>query len=209
VSSQYSDNLRTAYDRQAMRRDQSGIESWKVEERANYLSILQKEGKHNLLEIGSGPGRDGIFFQKAGLSVTCIDLSPEMIRLCLEKGLNAILMDVTDLSFPDNTFDCAYALNSLLHLTKSELRSVLNQLRRKMVPGGLLFVGVYGGQDYEGIWENDQNEPKRFFSFFTEEHLRKMVSGIFRVLNFRTIHFERSDSLDFYSLILINDNNKM
>lgn len=121
----FRDNLRKAYDRQANQRDAGFIQEWKEQERANFLYLLQKEDKHTLLEIGSGPGRDGRFFQENGIEVVCIDLSPEMIRLCRQKGLTAYVMDMADLTFPANSFDAVYALNSLLHLTKAELPTVL------------------------------------------------------------------------------------
>ena len=169
MSSQFSDDLRTTYDRQAEGRDAGSIQAWKVEERASFLSLLQQEDKHTLLEIGSGPGRDSLFFHEQGLQVTCIDLSPEMIRLCQQKGLTAYIMDMTKLTFPANSFDAVYALNSLLHLTKVELPDVLRQIALVMKPTELFFMGVYGGDDFEGILEEDENDPKRFFSYFTDD----------------------------------------
>ena len=64
MHSQFRDDLRKTYDRQANQRNASSIQEWKGEERESFLSLLQKEDKHTLLEIGSGPGRDGEFFQK-------------------------------------------------------------------------------------------------------------------------------------------------
>ncbi len=51
-------NLRESYNRNAAERNQYSIEVWKVEERQQFLDVLQKEGKRRLLEIGAGPGRD-------------------------------------------------------------------------------------------------------------------------------------------------------
>ena len=55
-------NLRKAYDRQAADRDTGETAGWKIKERADFLSMLEKEEKKTLLKIGSGPGRDGLFF---------------------------------------------------------------------------------------------------------------------------------------------------
>ena len=87
-------NLRQSYDRTAEERDQYKIAPWKIEERARFLALLQKEGKRNLLEIGAGTGQHGKFFQDNGLTVVCTDLSPEMVRLCRAKGLAAYTMDL-------------------------------------------------------------------------------------------------------------------
>ncbi|UCB42765.1 MAG: class I SAM-dependent methyltransferase [Dehalococcoidales bacterium] len=202
TNNQFRDDLRKTYDLQANLRDASSIQEWKVEERASFLSLLQKEDKQTLLEIGSGPGRDGEFFQKQGLQVTCIDLSPEMIRLCHQKGLTAYVMDMTNLTFANNSFDAVYTLNSLLHLTKAELPAVLRQIHSLLKPAGLFFMGVYGGDDFEGTLEDDPSDPKRFFSYFTDEHIQKVVSQVFDILSFRQIPVQRADNRHFQSLVL-------
>jgi SAM-dependent methyltransferase len=201
VNSQFRDDLRKTYDRQANQRDAGSIQGWKAEERASFLSLLQEEDKHTLLEIGSGPGRDGEFFRKQGLQVTCVDLSPEMIRLCRQKDLTAYVMDMTNLTFPANSFDAVYALNSLLHLTKAELPTVLRQINSLLKPTGLFFMGVYGGDDFEGILKDDPSDQKRFFSYFTDDHLQKVVSQVFDILSFRQIPVQRAGIRHFQSLV--------
>ncbi len=194
--------LRVAYNKYAQERDSSKLQDWKIEERSKFLAHLQQEGRISLLEIGAGTGKDGKFFQEQGLKVTCIDLSPAMIELCKQKGLDAYVMDVTELDFPADSFDAIYAMNSLLHLTKMEFSDALLHLNQLLKPDGLFYLGIYGGVDQEGIWEKDAYEPKRFFSFFTDEHLKQTVEKDFEILYFRTIHFETEGSRDFQSLVL-------
>src|SRR5215207_2178710 len=106
-------NLILSYDRHAEHRNKGEIEDWKIIERGEFLALLKSEQKQSLLEMGAGHGRDSKFFQENGFQVTCIDLSPEMVKLCQEKGLNARVMDMIDLDFPDDLFDTVYSLNSL------------------------------------------------------------------------------------------------
>jgi SAM-dependent methyltransferase len=196
-------NLILSYKRHAEQRNQGEIEDWKVMERAAFLELLKGEGKQSLLEIGAGHGRDSKFFQENGFQVTCIDLSPEMVRLCQQKGLNAHLMDMVALDFPENSFDSVYALNSLLHLPKKELPTVLHSIRRILKETGLFFLGIYGGYDFEGVWEEDSYTPKRFFSFHSDESLKQIVTQSFRLLSFKQITSGDGD-LHFQSLILRN-----
>ena len=120
------DQLRQAYDNGAEARDQSTLPEWKVGERDVFLAQL-KAGElrggqlTRLLEVGAGTGRDSRFFADAGCMVTCIDLSPEMVRFCRNKELDALVMDVADLAFADESFEAVYSFNSLLHLPKTEL----------------------------------------------------------------------------------------
>ncbi len=179
--------LSEAYDNSAVDRDQNVRERWKVEERAAFLGLLQREGKKALLEIGAGPGRDSLFFQQNGLQVVATDLAPEMVQLCLAKGLEAYVSDFKSLDFEAQRFDGAYALNCLLHVPKQDLPEVLQVIEQLLKPGGLFFVAVYGGQESEGLWEEDQHRPKRFFSFFTDEGLSKAVGSVFEICDFKVI----------------------
>ena len=194
-------NLILSYNRNAEGRNKSEIEDWKAIERAEFLALLQSERKQSLLEIGAGHGRDSKYFEENDFEVTCIDLSPEMVRLCQQKGLNARVMDMIDLDFPDNSFDAVYSLNSLLHLPKKELPTVLQNIRRVLKENGLFFMGVYGGYDFEGIWERDSYTPKRFFSFHSDEGLKQVVTERFTLLSFRQISSGDGD-LHFQSLNL-------
>lgn len=194
-------DLILSYDRQAEQRNQSEIEDWKAAERAEFLSLLKSEQKQSLLEIGAGHGRDSEFFQKNGFQVTCIDLSPKMVKLCQQKGLNARIMDMADLDFPGDSFDAVYSLNSLLHLPKTELRTVLQHIRRVLKANGLFFLGIYGGYDFEGIWEKDSYNPKRFFSFYSDEKLKQIVTESFKLVSFKQV-IPGDGDLHFQSLTL-------
>ena len=196
--------LRESYGRKAHERDLDPIQPWKAEERRRFLTLLQEEGGRTLLELGAGPGRDGEFFRDHGLDVVCTDLSPEMVALCESKGLAARVMDLLDPDFPPGAFDAVYALNSLLHVPDRELPGTLQGIRVVLKPGGLFYLGVYGGKDLEGVWEYDPYEPQRFFSFRTDERLREIVAESFEVYSFgRTaLVASQTDGLHFQSLIL-------
>jgi len=201
-------NLIESYNKYAQERDAYKKEGWKIEERANFLTLLQSKGKRSLLEIGAGTGQDSKFFQDMGMIVNCIDLSPEMIKLCQQKGLSAQVMDMTELDFPPESFDAVYALNSLLHIPKADFRTVLENVRKVLKPSGLFYLGVYGSdEDFEGVWEQDAYDPKRFFSFHTDEGIQKITSEVFELLYFKHIPVEGSPT-HFQSLILENKMHK-
>lgn len=194
--------LREAYDKYAAERDTYEVADWKAVERANFLSMLQAEGKRRLLEIGAGPGKDSQFFQESGLDVTCTDLSPEMVAICQSKGLNAHVMDFLHLDFPAESFDAVYALNCLLHVPKADLPTVLGKIQGLLKPGGLFFMGVYGGQDFEGIWPDDHYTPQRFFAFYTDDQIKAIVTRFFDLPYFKSIPVEGDDVSTFQSMIL-------
>ena len=65
-------------------------------------------------------------------------------------------------------------------------------------------MGVYGGHDSEGIWDEDSYRPKRFFSFFDDAHIKNLVSKIFDIVSFKRITIEEitSSGLHYQSVIL-------
>lgn len=194
-------DLRTAYDGSAQKRDQTPKSTWKVTTRQVFLEQLQGEDKTRLLEIGAGTGIDGRFFQDNGLTVACADLSPEMVRLCRAKGLDAHVMDFLNLDFPEQHFDAVYALNCLLHVPKPDLPRVLQSIRRVLKPGGLFFMAVYGGFEHEGVWDEDYHQPQRFFAFYTDERIQEIVAQIFKLEQFTAV--DNNNEVGLHSQILI------
>ncbi|HEY46859.1 MAG: hypothetical protein AMJ88_06885 [Anaerolineae bacterium SM23_ 63] len=195
-------DLQTAYDRKAAERDQFGISEWKQHERLRFLSLLRKEGKYQLLDVGAGTGVHGKFFQDQGIDVICADLSYENARRCREKGLAASVMDFLNVGFDDETFDAIFAMNCLLHVPKGDLPRVLDSLRNKLVIGGLFYWGQYGGIEHEGSWPKDDYEPKRFFSLLPDDQIRTIGELYFEVISFNTIGLESEDEGNYQSLIL-------
>ena len=195
-------NLLEFYNRDVERRDSSEYPAWKREERQHFLSLLQQEGKTSLLEIGAGTGRDSQFFQEQGFDVTSTDLSPEMVKRCRQKGLTAYVMDFLHLDFPLGSFDAIYSFNCLLHVPTQDLPAVLQKIQGLLKPAGLYYLGVYGGIEREGVRPDDPNEPKRFFSFHTDEYMQEITRQFFTLVYFKRVHLEGEQHLHFQSMIL-------
>ncbi|MBF8189736.1 class I SAM-dependent methyltransferase [Nonomuraea sp. K274] len=191
--------LRTAYDGGAKRRDDTQKAPWKLAERAAFLSRLRDHGCDRLLEIGAGTGQDSAYFRDNGLSVVAVDLSPAMVALCRAKELDAHVMDFLHLDFPPGSFDAVYAANSLLHVPDRDLPAVLEAVHTLLRPGGLFFLGVYGGGVLtgEGPFEGDDHRPPRFFSFRGDERLQEFARQCFEVVDF---HVVGTDERRFQSL---------
>jgi SAM-dependent methyltransferase len=110
-------------------------------------------------------------------------------------------MDVAHLRFPPDSFGAVYAMNCLVHVPKARLCEVLAGVRRVLEPGGLFYVGLYGGREFEGVWDEDYYEPKRFFRHYRDEDLCALVAEFFDLESFRCIP-QGWNGLHFQSLIL-------
>jgi SAM-dependent methyltransferase len=164
-----------------------------------FLDLLRERNATSLLEVGAGTGHDSLYFQEQGLRVLCTDLSPAMVEFCRAKGLDARVADFLGLGVPPASFDAVYALNCLLHVPTPDLAHVLEVIEEVLVPGGLLYVGTWGGDDEEGPVRDDRFPVPRFFAFRSDERMREALAERFHVLSFTTFDVGRNH---FQSFIL-------
>jgi SAM-dependent methyltransferase len=193
--------LRDAYDRKVDERDVRPAPAWETVERDRFLELLQREHNTIVLELGAATGSDAAFFKAHGCDVVCVDLSPRMVERCRARGLVAHVMDVADLRFPRDSFGAVYAMNCLVHVPKCQLRGVLERISRVIKPEGLFYLGLYGGRAFEGVWDDDDYEPKRFFCHYLDEDLAAVAVEFFALESFRRIP-HGWNGLHFQSLIL-------
>lgn len=196
-------NLTETYNSKALERERASYAFWKQIEREHFLNYIREEKIHDLLEIGAGTGKDSMFFSESGLQTISTDISPEMVKLCLEKGLTAQIMNFTDLTFREESFSSIWAMNCLLHIPKGEIRKVLEGIKRVLKPEGLFYIGIYGGKDFEGVWAEDTYEPKRFFSFYENQAIKELLSEFFAIEYFAIVPKEVvGGEYDFQSIIV-------
>ncbi|WP_192894538.1 hypothetical protein [Paenibacillus contaminans] len=92
-------------------------------------------------------------------------------------------------------------------MNKSDFKALLaksydrDASRRVLVPNGIMYLGLYGGYDSEGVWEEDWCEPKRFFSFYSDTSIQEIVTSYFKLESFRTIS-KGEGNLHFQSILL-------
>ncbi|GIH15389.1 class I SAM-dependent methyltransferase [Rugosimonospora africana] len=191
--------LRAAYDGAVRRRDGMVKAPWKLDERERFLARLREGRCARLLELGPGTGEDSVFFRDNGIDVVAVDLSPAMVARCRERGIEAHLMELMSLDFPPGSFDAGYAMNCLLHVPNADLPAVLRNIRSVLRPGGLFFLGEWGGDGTEGVWDRDGYDPPRFFSWRTDQQIERFARESFDVEDF---HVVESGTWHFQSLTL-------
>lgn len=182
------DDLRTAYDRSAERRDRTAKQAWKIDVRETFLGRLREAGARQLLEIGAGTGYDSAFFAESGLEVVAADLSPAMVAKCKEKGLDARVVDFSGLAkaFPPGSFDAVWSMNCLLHVPNADLPPIVRQIRSVLRPDGLFYFGTWGGDGIEEVLADDSHDPPRFFAWRTMAQLESAVEESFVVVDAHT-----------------------
>jgi ubiquinone/menaquinone biosynthesis C-methylase UbiE len=108
--------------------------------------FAQMEGK--VLFLALGTGLDIPHFPK-GLDITALDISPRMIEFAQERmaaydgNIEAHVMDVHDMPFPDNTFDMV--VTSCTFCSVPRPVEGLKALHRVLKPGGKLLMFEHTG----------------------------------------------------------------
>lgn len=173
------------YNQMAKEYDDETIDFWERFPRTFFDKFAELvQGK--VLDVGSGPGRDGLLLKEKGLEVFCLDASEAMIELCKERGLESVLGDFTSMPFEDNSFDGAWAYTSLLHIPKSEVSKAFSEIKRVLKGSGILGLGLIEGETEEYRESSGVNMP-RWFSFYTKDEVQKLLGDS----GFKIVYFEQ------------------
>lgn len=171
------------YDAAADERESKGLVEFRAGFRSRFADLLRLGGINELADLGAGTGHEGRWFLDQGFAVTALDLSPAHVELCRAKGLDAVVGDFTGLPWPDGRFPAAWCMSSIMHVPHAQLDQVVDEFARVLMTGGLFALGLWGGQDTEGIWENDFAEPKRFYALRSIGTMRTVLERRFEVVD--------------------------
>ncbi|HCP46607.1 MAG TPA: class I SAM-dependent methyltransferase [Deltaproteobacteria bacterium] len=106
--------------------------------------VIDAVGGLDALEVGCGTGLILQRVAPAAKRAVGIDLSPGMLSLARERGLEVQEASATELPFQDETFDVSYSFKVLSHVP--DLALALSEMGRVLRPGGRSFIGLYNRQ---------------------------------------------------------------
>jgi SAM-dependent methyltransferase len=92
-----------------------------------------------VVDLGCGSGRALLWNRDFGATMVGIDIAPFFSRDA-RRDVDLMLGDLRKLPFADNTFDKAWSLDVLEHLSPEALEGMLREANRVLKPGGGLFV---------------------------------------------------------------------
>ncbi|KKW47999.1 MAG: hypothetical protein UY99_C0018G0015 [Parcubacteria group bacterium GW2011_GWA1_59_11] len=185
-----------AYDKLAREYDEETTDFWDKFPQ-DFLRGFAKLAQGRVLNVGSGPGRDGLLLKELGLDVVCLDASEAMVKMCRERGLQAVRADFGKLPFADGSFDGVWAYTSLLHAKKSEVGKAMNEISRVLKEKGALGLGLIAGEG-ELYRESSGFNIPRWFSFYTEEEAERLiVEHGFQVTSFDSFRPASKEYLNF------------
>jgi SAM-dependent methyltransferase len=134
--------------------------------------VARLVGSGEVLELGSGPGREALYLERLGLRVHRTDASRAFVEMMREDGFDARLLDIRTGDY-GGPYAAIVANAVLLHLTRDEFSDALARARRAVVDGGLLAFTLKEG-DGEA-WSNAKLDLPRHFTFWREPPLRAVL----------------------------------
>jgi len=107
------------------------------------LSFLEDINGKKILDIGCGSGLYSAILQQRGAVVTGIDISKTMLQIARQEVKDAKFhfADITDMSFPDKSFD--FAMSALMLGYVENWDQAFKEVRRILKPGGIFIFSIF------------------------------------------------------------------
>jgi len=167
--------VRSAFARQARAFARSPLQTDPVRLR-RLVEFLRPRRGERALDVACGPGIVGAALEDAGLRVTGIDLTREMIREAMARRGGCLQGDVERLPFAEETFDVTVCRNSFHHF--ADPGAVLREMTRVLRRGGRVVV--------EDMHAPDDEEQRAYHETIERlrdvAHVRTLTRGEFRDL---------------------------
>lgn len=108
------------------------------------------EQTHNLgpvCDLGCGPGHIAQYLHTRGVQILGIDLSPHMVERArqLNPAIDFRQGDMSSLNVDDESWAGIVAFYSLIHIPRTQVTHVLQELKRVLCPNGLLLLAFHQG----------------------------------------------------------------
>lgn len=106
-------------------------------------------GQGIVCDMGCGPGHVGRYLADRGVEVIGVDLSPGMLAqaVALNPGIPFHRGNMLALDWPDGAWAGIAAFYSIIHVPRESVVVALQEMRRVLRPGGVLFLAFHMGDE--------------------------------------------------------------
>jgi SAM-dependent methyltransferase/ribosomal protein S18 acetylase RimI-like enzyme len=177
VSIQPTNSLQSSYDRVA---DEYAVRFFnELEQKPLERELLDRfaakvKGRGPACDLGSGPGHVTRYLHERGLDIRGIDLSPGMVQTArrLNPGLKFEEGDMRSLKMADNALAGIVAFYSIIHLRRTDVVAVLEEMKRVLRPGGQLLLSFHIGNNVLHLDELLGVRVSLDFTFFQSDEMK-------------------------------------
>jgi SAM-dependent methyltransferase len=127
----------------------------------NHAALIAALGARTglrILDFGCGPGRDLDAFRRLGQVPVGLDGCAAFVAHArMHTGCEVLHQNFFELALGERRFDGVFANASLFHVPRALLPDVLAELRRVLIPGGVLFCSnPRSFRGYQEGWSGDR-----------------------------------------------------
>lgn len=146
------------------------------------LKLASVNGNARVIEIGCGDGRDAVEIVKRVGWYEGFDPSKGLLELAGTRlpDTSFVIADALSYSYPTD-IDVMYAFASLLHVNRTDLRTVLEKSAVALRKGGILFVSLKERPLYEEVSKTDQF-GQRMFYYYNPQILTGIAGDLFEAV---------------------------
>ena len=119
----------------------------------HFVAHMRATADRLVIDVGCGAGRMTSYLSHAGLNVSGVDLSPEMVRVAqqLHPELLFDVGELTDLPAADAAADGILAWYSIIHSPPAALPAIAREFWRALRPGGSALIAFQAGSGHRTI----------------------------------------------------------
>lgn len=134
--------------------------------------VVGNKNIKDVLDIGSGEGRNAIFLAKEGFNVKAIDSSEKEMEILKKRAeeekviLDTEVIDISKYKF-NKKYDCILSFATLHFLNEQDAKSVIENMKEYTNKEGLNIIGVF----------TEDNPQKGFPYLFKKNELKSLYSA--------------------------------
>jgi SAM-dependent methyltransferase len=126
-----------------------------------------------ICDLGCGPGQIARYLHRQGVKTLGVDLSTKMVEEAqrLNPEIHFHPGDMLALPDEDNSWGGIAAFYCILHIPREQVLDALREMKRVLIPGGVLLVTFHIGQEIKHLdewWEKPVNLD---FAFYLPEEM--------------------------------------
>lgn len=147
--------------------------------------FLEKKKDIKILDVGCGTGSAFNFLSPFG-EITGIDISDEALKFAKKKKINIKKGNITDLPFPNSSFDLVVCFDVLYHAYVKDCKKAIMEMNRVLKKDGILLL-----REPAFEWLKSSHDVVDFTARrFTKKTLGKLLKPeSFKILKLTYVNF--------------------